>query len=57
MLAKLWRVSSSLVVTVVGLAWPRNELTGLLPVVRVSDGELLSDLDSRLAPSGKTFGV
>ena len=43
----------SLVVSTVGPALP----TRLLPVVRFSDGELLSDLDARLACSGNTFGV
>ena len=30
---------SSLVVSMVGPAWPRNELTEFFPVVRFSDGE------------------
>ena len=46
---------SSPAVSMVGPAWPRNEHTGLLPVVRFSDGELLSDLDARLATQWQDF--
>ena len=39
----------------VGPAWPRNEHTGLLPVVRFSDGELLSDPRCAPCPQWQDF--